>query len=245
VCRTAISFLGGVDPVTGRIADPECEERGSSVSGKVLCFPYGKGSTVGSYSMYQLRLNGKAPKAVVNASAEPIVATGAIISGIPMVDRVDISLLRSSDRLTVDGDAGTVELHGVEERQVVTSVLRNRGQVLILRRSGDVGSFKGKWACVSGFVERDESDLDAAKREVLEETGVRRPKLAGSIPVERFRDGRFVWTVHPFLFDIPRRDVRLDWEHDESMWVRPEELGSYDCVPGLRSVVDRLLKPEC
>ncbi len=245
VCRTALSFLGGVDPTDGRILDPECDEKGSSVKGSVLCFPYGKGSTVGSYSIYQLKLNNAAPEAIVNLSAEPIVATGAIISGIPMVDKIDISLLRSSDRVTVDGDTGTVEVHDLEERHVVTSVLRNKGQILVMKRSDEVGSFRGKWACVSGFIESDESDLDAAIREVREETGLKGIELANRIPLERFRDLKAVWAVHPFLFDVPRREIMLDWEHDEFRWIAPEQLTSYGCVPGLEAVVDRLLRPDC
>src|SRR3989339_1537921 len=95
--QTPLSFLGGVDTATGRIIDPECDCKGSSVAGSVLCFPYGKGSTVGSYSMYQLKVNGLAPCAIVNSSAEPIVATGAIMSGIPMIDGIDVSLIRTCD----------------------------------------------------------------------------------------------------------------------------------------------------
>jgi predicted aconitase with swiveling domain len=225
--------------------DPECDEKGSSVKGSVLCFPYGKGSTVGSYSIYQLKLNNAAPEAIVNLSAEPIVATGAIISEIPMVDKIDISLLRSSDRMTVDGDTGTVEVHDLEERHVVTSVLRNKGQILVMKRSDEVGSFRGKWACVSGFIESDESDLDAAIHEVREETGLKGIELANRIPLERFRDLKAVWAVHPFLFDVPRREIMLDWEHDEFRWIAPEQLTSYGCVPGLEAVVDRLLRPDC
>ncbi len=243
--QTPLSFLGGVDSSSGVIRDPDCPERGSSVGGKVLCFPYGRGSTVGSYSMYQLKLNGVAPEAILNVSAEPIVATGAIISGIPMVDRIDISLIKSGDHLLVDGDEGTVDIRGVTERHVVTTVLRNGGAFLVLRRSSRVGSFRGKWACVSGFIEAGETDVDAAKREIVEETGIRGPELARALPVERFRDGRSVWTVHPFLFDVPTRSVRIDWEHDESRWVTLDELPAYDCVPGLRSVVTKLLSPEC
>ena len=153
---TPLSFLGGVDARTGKIRDPECEARGKSVSGKILCFPFGRGSTVGSYAMYQLKLNRKAPAAIVNSSAEPIVATGAIMSDIPMVDGIDISVLKSGDRAVVNGDDGTVDLSGVEERHVVTGILRQRGRILLLKRSDEVGSYRGLWAGVSGFVETGE-----------------------------------------------------------------------------------------
>lgn len=106
-----ISFLSGVDPESGIIVEKGHPLQGKPVAGTVLVFPYGKGSTVGSYVLYALSRNGHAPAAIINAEAEPIIATGAIISGIPMVDRIDLSLpwLRDGSVVTVDGEAGTVE----------------------------------------------------------------------------------------------------------------------------------------
>ena len=42
-------------------------------------------------------------------------------------------------------------------------------KVLLIQRKIDPG--QGKWACPAGFVDHDEAPMDAAKREVLEETG--------------------------------------------------------------------------
>jgi len=87
---------------------------GTSVAGTVLAFPYGKGSTVGSYVLYALARNGHAPVAIVNTEAEPIIATGAIIGNIPMIDRPDIPLnrLRNGTCVAVDGDRGMMEYEG-------------------------------------------------------------------------------------------------------------------------------------
>lgn len=231
-----------MDPSTGEVLDSGCSICGRSVAGTVLVFPYGKGSTVGSYAMYQLSLNGVAPNAIVNASAEPIVATGAIMSGIPMVDRVDISLIRSGDRISVDGDAGTVDLRGVRESHVVTSILRRDDLILLLRRSDKVGSYRGRWAGVSGFIEQDEGDEHAARREIAEETCQADAELVRRIPPQSFRNDDRVWTVHAFLFDVRDAEVRLDWEHDRFKWVSPEDLADYETVPGLGTVVERLLR---
>lgn len=239
--QTPLSFLGGIDPSTGLVLDPECECRGESVAGSVLCFPYGKGSTVGSYSMYQLKVNGRAPSAIVNSTAEPIVATGAIMSGIPMVDGVDVSLIRTGDEVSVDADGGMVELLDVPERLVVTDILRFKGRILLLQRSDEVGSYRGQWAGVSGFIEEGESPEEAADRELEEEVGVkgvRRTKAAGP---QRFRDGDVVWTVHAFLYDVRSDKVRMDWEHKRCEWVPPEEISRYPTVPGLQKVVWKLL----
>ena len=104
-----IGFLGGVDPESGRVVEPGHALEGECVTGRVLVFPTGKGSTVGSYTLYRMAREGTAPAAIINAESEAIVAVGAIISDIPMVDRVDIRLLRSGDRLYVDGARVTVE----------------------------------------------------------------------------------------------------------------------------------------
>jgi uncharacterized protein len=103
-----VSFLSGVDPVTGIIVEKGHPLQGESISGRVFAFPYGKGSTVGSYVLYGLSRNGHAPAAIINTEAEPIIATGAIIGKIPMIDRIEvpISRLRNGIIVTVDGDKG-------------------------------------------------------------------------------------------------------------------------------------------
>ncbi len=209
--------------------------------GRILCFPFGIGSTVGSYAMYQLKLNKVAPRAIINRSAEAIVATGAIMSEIPMVDNVDTSLIKSGDRVVVDAANGTVEIRDVTERHVVTSILRNRGRVLILKRSDKVGSYRGSWAGVSGFVEKDEGDEEAARREIVEETRFTNARLSRRVPARGFRHNDSVWTVHPFLFDVSSRDVSIDWEHEAYAWILPGELKDYTTVPGLGAVMNDLL----
>lgn len=224
--------------------DGECESKGQQVGGKVLCFPFGKGSTVGSYSMYQMKLNGRAPAAIVNASAEPIIATGAIISEIPMVDGVDIALLRTGDDLKVEADCGSLEVRNVSEKHVVTSVVRNRGKILLLKRSAKVGSYRGQWAGVSGFIEQGEDDETAAKRELGEEIGKSSARLVRRLEPQRFRDSEVVWCVHAFLVDVPERNVSIDWEHDSFEWVSPKDVSGYPTVPGLQSIVHKLLSKD-
>ena len=102
VSNEPISFLGGIDPETGLVVDPRHPLSGHSVAGRVLVFPAGKGSTVGSYVLYQLKRSGCAPAALVNARCEPIVAVGAIISDIPAVDHVDISQICTGDWVRIE-----------------------------------------------------------------------------------------------------------------------------------------------
>ena len=103
VSSSPMSFYGGVNPDTGEIVERGSDLAGQSVKGKVLVFPHGKGSTVGSYVLYRLAKNGVAPSAIVNAKCETIVAVGAIISEIPCVDMVDVSKIKQGTRVRVDG----------------------------------------------------------------------------------------------------------------------------------------------
>jgi predicted aconitase with swiveling domain len=118
VSPAPLSFLSGVDPATGIIVEKDHPLQGTSIAGTVLAFPYGKGSTVGSYVLYALSRNGHAPAAIINTEAEPIIATGAIIGQIPMIDRIEVPMERlvSGTMVTVDGDCGGMDYEGEPAR---------------------------------------------------------------------------------------------------------------------------------
>jgi len=107
VSSSPMSFYGGVDPDTGEVVERGHELRGESVKGRVLVFPNGKGSTVGSYVLYRLKKSGAAPSAILNSKCETIVAVGAIISEIPCVDLIDIGKIVAGTRVNVDGASVT------------------------------------------------------------------------------------------------------------------------------------------
>jgi predicted aconitase with swiveling domain len=105
---TPISFLGSVDVATGIIIDEKHPLYGQSIAGKVFAFPYGKGSTVGSYAMYSLARNNMAPAAIINIECETIIAIGAIISKIPTIDRLEGDVSSLSGTITVNGSTGEI-----------------------------------------------------------------------------------------------------------------------------------------
>ena len=109
VSKTPLGFYGGIDAKTGIVIEKGHELEGNNVKDKILVFPTGKGSTVGSYVIYGLKRNGVAPKAIINRETETIVATGVILAGIPCVDQIDIDKLNTGDKLKVDATKGTVE----------------------------------------------------------------------------------------------------------------------------------------
>jgi len=109
VSTEPIGFYGGIDIETGVVIEKGHPLEGQCVTNKILVFPNGKGSTVGSYVIYGMAKNNVGPAALVNRETETIVATGAILAGVPCVDHIDIDRIRTGDRLRVDADEGTVE----------------------------------------------------------------------------------------------------------------------------------------
>jgi len=101
VTSQPISFYGGVDPNTGIVIEKGHELQGQSVKDRILVFPQGKGSTVGSYTLYRMKKNGTSPAAIINKECETIIAVGAIISEIPCVDKIDISKIKSGDKIQI------------------------------------------------------------------------------------------------------------------------------------------------
>ena len=110
VAKKPISFLGGVDPNTGKIIEKNHDLEGKKLKDVILCFPHGHGSTVGSYILYALAEKNLAPKAIVNQTADPVMVVGAIIAEIPMLDQIDIRQIETGDKVDVDGEKGTIEI---------------------------------------------------------------------------------------------------------------------------------------
>jgi hypothetical protein len=112
VTREPITFLGGVDAKRGVVVEREHELEGRSIAGKILVFPHTKGSTVGSYVIYQMKKLGTAPLAIIAVKADEMLATGAIISDIPLVDSPseDVLSIPQGAKLRVNADEGYVEV---------------------------------------------------------------------------------------------------------------------------------------
>jgi uncharacterized protein len=108
VTSQPISFYGGVDPNTGVVIEKGHELQGQSVKGKILVFPQGKGSTVGSYTLYRLKKNGAAPAGMINRECETIIAVGAIISEIPTVDKIDITKIKTENKIKIENNSITI-----------------------------------------------------------------------------------------------------------------------------------------
>ena len=133
----------------------------------------------------------------------------------------------------------------LQERKVVTCFLESDGEILLLRRSEQVGSYQGRWAGVSGYLET--APDEQALVEIAEETGLQGDDIelvtrGEPLPVED-REMGVRWLVHPFLFRIKDRNkIRIDWEHKEIKWISPEEISDYRTVPMLKETLDQVYK---
>jgi len=105
-----IGFYGGIDAKTGIVIEKDHPLEGQCVTDKILVFPCGKGSTVGSYVIYGLKKNNVAPIGIINKETETIVATGVILAGIPCVDQINIDKIQDGDTILLDADNGSVEI---------------------------------------------------------------------------------------------------------------------------------------
>ena len=234
----SFSFLGGVNASTGDLN----VKKGGNLAGKVFIFTQGKGSTVGSFVIYDLLVHGKAPIALINETAETIVTTGAVISSIPMVDKIDVSIFRDGDIVSVDGDQGTVELKGVKCIKVVSSAIYCDGKVLLLERPKTARSFPGAKSLVAGKIEKDEITERAAIREIMEETGIQVSSPDASLPPVYVRENDVVWEVYPFLFRVDSAEPVLNKENVGFEWRAPSDIGNDDTVvPLTLKVVKEML----
>lgn len=133
----------------------------------------------------------------------------------------------------------------MKAKQVVTSFLKSEGKILILKRSGEVGTHQQRWAGVSGYLEKKEEPLARALKEIEEETGLTEDRvelLKASEPIG-IPDPEIetLWIVYPHLFKTQSREIETDWEHTEHQWINPEDLAKYSAVPGLNETLQKVL----
>ena len=130
-------------------------------------------------------------------------------------------------------------------KKVVTCFLESEGEILILRRSGQVGSYQGRWAGVSGYIETTADEQ--ALVEIEEETSLSGEDLklirkGKPLTVEDDKLG-VKWVVHSYLFHIKDRSrIKIDWEHKETRWIAPKDIDNFETVPMLKETLERVYK---
>ena len=111
VTTEPICFLGGVDVKSGRITEQGHPLYGECIKDRVLVFPTGKGSTGGSYLIYETICNGNGPKCMLNMEIEQVTVIGCIMGEMPLMDKPDANitrLIKTGDEVSVDFDHGII-----------------------------------------------------------------------------------------------------------------------------------------
>jgi 8-oxo-dGTP pyrophosphatase MutT (NUDIX family) len=137
----------------------------------------------------------------------------------------------------------------VEEKHVVTCFLEHDKKIPLFRRSERVGTYRGRWAGISGYLEKGQIPYEQALKEIREETGLSEEDvrlLKEGEPLEAIDEemGR-KWIVHPYRFQVIKPEkIAIDWEHSELRWIAPGDISRYDTVPKLLETWQRVSKYE-
>jgi ADP-ribose pyrophosphatase YjhB (NUDIX family) len=133
----------------------------------------------------------------------------------------------------------------MEVSHVVTCFLEHSGKIALLRRSGRVGTYQGRWAGVSGYIEEGHTPYQQALEEIKEEAGLEEPDvnlLKEGVTLEVVDEGLGrKWVVHPYRFRVLKPEkMAIDWEHSEMRWIEPKQIAEYETVPQLAEAWQRV-----
>ena len=133
--------------------------------------------------------------------------------------------------------------NNLQEKRVVTCFLESDGEILLLRRSEQVGSYQGRWAGVSGYIEKtpdEQAWVEIEEEASLCQEDLKLIKKGEPLIVDDEKLG-VRWVVHPYLFHIKDRSkIKIDWEHKETRWIDPKDIDNYQTVPMLKETLDRV-----
>lgn len=112
VISTPFSFVGDMDIGTGE-GNFLHELAGQNISGKILVFPNGRGTTSAALAGYYVKLLGMLPAGMICRTTDPVVALNAIMNDFPVIDRTDVdpvTTLKTGDYVKMDAFEGTIEV---------------------------------------------------------------------------------------------------------------------------------------
>ncbi|MEM2843117.1 MAG: NUDIX domain-containing protein [Candidatus Bathyarchaeia archaeon] len=132
-----------------------------------------------------------------------------------------------------------------DERKVVTCFLKSGEKILLVKRSGKVGTYRGKWSGISGYLDEENPDKQAFK-EIKEEAGLNEGDvelIKKGEALEVLDEAKKVkWIVYPYLFKVKQPEkIRLDWENVDMKWINFEEINFYQTVPKLKEALEKVL----
>ncbi|MCL5410285.1 MAG: NUDIX domain-containing protein [Patescibacteria group bacterium] len=138
---------------------------------------------------------------------------------------------------------GRIDYRNSKEAAVLSIFVMFQGELLLLKRSGRVGNYRGRWNVVAGYFDEIKSVGEKSLEELEEETGIKPSQISKlkAFPYFKLVDKEIdkIFYVFPVLILLNEKpDVKLDWEHTEYQWIDPIEMNKFNVVYGLQDVLD-------
>ena len=142
---------------------------------------------------------------------------------------------------------GRIDYSNSDIAPVITVFVKHKDKILILKRSNKVRAYQGKWNTVAGYLDELKPIRDKILEEMQEELGISEDNILSIHigEIYKFTDVGInkTWITHPVLVElknIPK--IKINWEHTEYKWIKPEELTNFDIVLNLEENLKRVLK---
>lgn len=130
---------------------------------------------------------------------------------------------------------------------VITVFIKYKDKILLLKRSDKVRTYQGKWNTVAGYLDELKPIREKVLEEIKEEIGINEDNFLSIRIGEPYEFTDFevnkTWVIHPILVELKYKpDIKLDWEHTEYKWIKPEELKEFEVVSNLDKSLENAFK---
>jgi 8-oxo-dGTP pyrophosphatase MutT (NUDIX family) len=140
---------------------------------------------------------------------------------------------------------GRIDYSDSDRAPVLNCFVKFEDKILILKRSGQVRAYQGKWNSVGGYLDEFCPVEEKVREELREELGIEND-LIGEIKIgEAYEmvdeEIRKTWIIFPVLAELNKEpEIRLDWEHTECRWIFPAELKNFDIIRNLDKALEKV-----
>lgn len=157
------------------------------------------------------------------------------------------SLLHSLEKTLPKRPDGRIDYTTAKKAAVLTIFIQYKNEILLLKRSNEVLTYKGKWNTVAGYLDQIKPIKEKIYEELIEEIGLTEEQIRSyhvGTPYS-FDDKTLhtTWIVYPVLVKLDHKpEISLDWEHTDYSWIQPDKIESYDLVPNTHKSLKKALE---